>query len=102
MRYTHNYLYVLSITKYIYIHVYVSVKVKVDQSCPTLCDPMDCSPWNSPDQNPLSLFQGNLPNPGIKLRSPPLQADSLPAEPQGKPENTRVGSLALLQRIFPT
>ena len=35
-------------------------------------------------------------------RSPALQADSLPAEPQGKPKNTRVGSLALLQRIFPT
>ena len=31
-----------------------------------------------------------------------LQEDSLPAEPQGKPENTGVGSLSLLQRIFPT
>ena len=28
---------------------------------------------------------GDLPNPGIKPRSPTLQADSLPAEPQGKP-----------------
>ena len=28
---------------------------------------------------------GDLPNPGIKPRSPALQADSLPAEPQGKP-----------------
>ena len=28
---------------------------------------------------------GNLPNPGIEPRSPSLQADSLPAEPQGKP-----------------
>ena len=27
---------------------------------------------------------GDLPNPGIKPRSPILQADSLPAEPQGK------------------
>ena len=27
---------------------------------------------------------GNLPNPRIKPRSPALQADSLPAEPQGK------------------
>ena len=35
-------------------------------------------------------------------RSPALQADSLPAEPQGKPKNTGVGSLSLLQRIFPT
>ena len=28
----------------------------------------------------------HLPNPGIKPRYPVLQADSLPAEPQGKPE----------------
>ena len=30
---------------------------------------------------------GNLPNKGIKPRSPALQADSLQAEPQGKPLN---------------
>ena len=35
-------------------------------------------------------------------RSPALQVDSLPAEPQGKPKNTGVGSLFLLQHIFPT
>ena len=28
---------------------------------------------------------GDLPNPGIKYRSPALQADSLPDEPQEKP-----------------
>ena len=28
---------------------------------------------------------GDLPDPEIKLRSPALWADSLPAEPQGKP-----------------
>ena len=27
----------------------------------------------------------DLPNPGIEPKSPALQADSLPAEPQGKP-----------------
>ena len=31
-----------------------------------------------------------------------MHADSLPAEPQGKPKNTGVGSLSLLQQIFPT
>ena len=31
-----------------------------------------------------------------------MQADSLPSEPQGKPKNTGMGSLSLLQRIFPT
>ena len=44
----------------------------------------------------------DLPNPGIKPRSPTLQADSLPAEPPGKPKNTGVGSLSLLQGIFLT
>ena len=45
-------------------------------------------------------FSGDLPNLGIKARSPALQADSLPAEPQGKSKNTGVGSLSLLQQIF--
>ena len=50
----------------------------------------------------LSLLQGIFPNPGIEPRSPTLQADSLPAEPQGKPRNTGVGSLSLLQWVFLT
>ena len=45
---------------------------------------------------------GDLPNPGIKPRSPALQVDSLPAELQGKPKYTGVGSLSLLQQTFPT
>ena len=32
---------------------------------------------------------GDLTNPGIKPRSPPLQADSLPAEPLGQPNYLR-------------
>ena len=44
---------------------------------------------------------GNFPNPGIKPRSPALQAGSLPAEPPGNPKTTGVGSLSLLQGIFP-
>ena len=51
------------------------------------------SPWNSSGQNTgvgnLSLLQGNLPNPGIKPRSPALWVDSLPAEPQGKPDQDK-------------
>ena len=43
---------------------------------------------------------GDLPNPRIKLRSPALQADSLPSEPPGKPKNTGEGSLCLLQGSF--
>ena len=45
---------------------------------------------------------GDLPDPGIELRSPALQADALPSEPPGKPKNTGVGNLSLLQGIFPT
>ena len=45
---------------------------------------------------------GDLPNPGIKPRSPALGAASLPAEPQGKRKNIGVGSLSLLQGIFLT
>ena len=66
-------------------------KVKVAQLCLTLCDPHGpYSPWNSPGQNtgvgsrPLSR---DLPNPGIEHRSPALRADSLPAEPPGKPRD---------------
>ena len=44
---------------------------------------------------------GYLPNPGIVPRSPALQADSLPAEPPGKPKNTGVDSLCLLMQVFP-
>ena len=45
---------------------------------------------------------GDLLNPGIEPRSPTLQADSLPAESPGKPQNTGVGSVSLLQGIFLT
>jgi len=45
---------------------------------------------------------GALPNLGIEPRSPALEADSLPSGPPGKPMNTRMGSLSLLQGIVPT
>ena len=73
------------------------------------------TPLTEAHQAPLSLgfsrqeywsglpcpLPGDLPNPRIKPRSPALQVDSLPSEPPGKPMNTRVGSLSLLQGIFP-
>ena len=65
------------------------------------------SSWNSPGQNTgvgsLSLtFPGDLPNPGMEPRSPALQTDSLSDEPQGKPKNTGMDNLSLLQQIFLT
>ena len=81
--------------------------MKVAQSYSTLCNLHGLhSPWDSPGQNTgagsFSLPPGDLPNPEIKPRSPALQADSLPAEPQGKPKNTGVGNLSLPQWIFLT
>ena len=57
------------------------------------------TPWTVAHQAPLSVgfsrqeqwsgltfpSPGNLPNSGIKPRSPKLQADTLPSEPPGKP-----------------
>ena len=62
---------------------------------------MDCGPWNSPGQNAgvgsLSLLQGDLPNPGIELRSPSLRADCLPAEPQVLGLSTKSVVMLLLE-----
>ena len=67
----------------------------VAKSCPALV-----TPWTIAREAPLSMgfsrqeywsglpfpFSGNLPNPGLKPRSPALQADSLLTELQGKVE----------------
>ena len=45
---------------------------------------------------------GDLPNAGIEPRSPALQVHSVLPEPPGKPKNTGMGILFLLQGIFPT
>ena len=62
------------------------MKVKVTQSCPALCDPMDYTVHGILQARIMEWvalpFSRDLPNPGIKPRSPTLQADSLPAEPQ--------------------
>ena len=70
------------------------MKVSVTQSCPTVCDTMDCS---LPGSSVRGILQagilewvtspppGGLPDPGIEPTSPALQADSLPSEPPGKP-----------------
>ena len=65
----------------------------VAQLYPTLCDPMDCSPTGSSIHGTfqarilewvaISSPEDRFPNPGIELRSPVLQADSLLSEPPG-------------------
>ena len=67
---------------------------EVAQSCPTLCDPMDCYGQAPPSMGfsrqeywsglPF-LSPEDLPNTGIKPGSPALEADALTSEPPGKP-----------------
>ena len=69
------------------------IVVLVDRSCLTLCDPMDRSLPGSSVHGIFSRqeywsglpfpFPGDLPDPGIKSRSPSLQADSLLFESPG-------------------
>ena len=59
-------------------------------------------PWTEEPGGLQSTGSHGVDHPGIEPRSPALQADSLPAEPPGKPKNPGVGSLSLLQGIFLT
>ena len=83
---THTHTPVVSITSH-------SVLGSVAQSCPTLCNPMDCSPPGSLSTGILRQeywgglpcpSPGGLPNQGTEPRSLTLQADSLPSEAPGK------------------
>ena len=89
---------------------YCAVLCLVAQSCPTLCNPMDCSlPGSSVHGDSLgknmgvgchALFQGIFPTQGSNPGPPSLQVESLPSEPPGKPKNTGMGSVSLLQGNF--
>ena len=71
------------------------LKVLVAQWCSTLCNPLNCSLTDSSvheilqEKNTEVGFSspGDLPDPGIKPRSPALLADSSVSEPSGKPLN---------------
>ena len=67
------------------------------QSCPALCDPMNCSLPGSSVQSSLQQeyssglpfpSPGDLPDPGTEPGSPALRADSSPTELPGKPHRT--------------
>ena len=79
------------------------IEDKQQQKCQSLSHVrLFATPWTVAHQIPLSLefsrqeywsglpfpSPGDFPNPGIKLQSPVLQADSLPSEPPGKPKTS--------------
>ena len=79
-------------------HLYACLCAKSLQSCPTLCNPMDCSPPGSSVHGILqeywsgfhALLQGIFPTQGSKPRLLCLQhwqAGSLPITPPRKPSN---------------
>ena len=65
---------------------HVKVKVTSGSVTPWTVQSMESMEFSRPEYWSGQLFPspGDLPNPGIKPRSPTLQEDSLPAEPQGK------------------
>ena len=80
--------------------------VKVTQLCLTLCDPMDYTIHGILQARILEWvafsFSRGSSRPRDRTQVPSSQVDSLPAGPQRKPQNSGVGSLFLLQWIFPT
>ena len=82
------------------------MKVKVTQFHSTLCDPMDYAVDGILQARILEWvafpFSRWSSQPRDWSQSATLLVDSLPAEPQGKSKNTRVGSLSFLQQIFLT
>ena len=74
--------------------------------CPTLCDPMDYTVHGIPQARILArvalpFYRGSSQS-RDRTRSPTVQEGSLRVEPPGKPKNTGMGSLSLLQQILLT
>ena len=80
--------------------------MKVTQLCLTLCDPMDYTVHGILQPRILEWVAFPFSRGSSQHRDQTqvscIAGDSLLAEPQGKPKNTGMGSLSLLQRIFPT
>ena len=94
-------------------NITLKAKVLVTQTCPTLCNPMDCS---LPGSSVHGITQArilelpfpppeNIPDPGIKPTSqvaPALAGRSFTTEPLGKPliSPSRLQMLRLLALVF--
>ena len=77
---------------------------KIKSVTDSIVFPSVCMKWCKASlyRQHLLYRQSGQSDPGIEPRSPVLQADSLPSESQGKPKETGVGNLSLLQGIFLT
>ena len=78
--------------------------MKVTQWCLTLCDPMEYTVHGILQARMLEWvdFPFSRVSSQPEPRSPSVQVYFLPDKPRGKPKNMEVGSLSLLQLIFPT
>ena len=76
----------------------IAVCCLVPESCPALCDPMDCSP---PGSSVHGISQArklklpsptpqDIPDPGIESTSPELAGGFFTTEPPGKPHQLKV------------
>ena len=74
--------------------------MKAAQSCPTLCDPVDDTVHGTLQARRLEWVADPFSRAQTQVSR--IVGRFFTIEPPGKPQNTGVGSLSLLQRIFPT
>ena len=81
-------------------------KVKVAQLCPNLCDPMNYTVLGILQARILNWvafpFSRGSSQPRDQIQVSHIAGGFLPGELQGKPKNTGLGSLSLIQQIVPT
>ena len=97
----------------VYVHTYVRLCMlsHLVMSNSVMSNPMDCSP---PGSSVHGIFHARIlewvavpfsrgsSQSRDRTHVSHIAGDSLPAEPQGKPKNTGVGNLSILQWIFLT
>ena len=84
-----------------YFNSHTRHRVKVAQLCPTLCEPMNCMIHGLLQARILEWVAFPFSRGSSQPRSPALQVDSLPAEPQGKlHEDKTQGKLIFLCTVI--
>ena len=89
-----------------YLQKHLKVKVKVTQSCPTLCNPMHYRVHGILQARILEWvafpFSRRSSQPRDQTQVSCIAGRFFTSRATRKPKNTGVGSLSLLQQIFPT